>query len=160
MFGVNRLPSANDPVGPLPSDNDEGGLRAPPGLKGWRKAWWWFDFIILVKLARLRFIGILAVIGVIITQWDTLNAYYEKWTRPSGAVAAAASGIEYFCPMHPSIIRDAHMPLSAAPPDSETFPSVPDQQTISTPIAPSITPRPSVESETKGATIPTLKMKR
>jgi membrane fusion protein, copper/silver efflux system len=87
--------------------DDEGGLRAPPHLKGWRKAWWWFDFIILVKLARLRFIAILVVIGVIITQWDTLAAYYDKWTRPdNGADVAVGSDIEYFCPMHPSIIRD------------------------------------------------------
>ena len=41
---------------------DEGGLRAPPQLKGWRKAWWWFDFIILVKLARLRFVAVLVAI--------------------------------------------------------------------------------------------------
>ncbi|HEY2827739.1 MAG TPA: efflux RND transporter periplasmic adaptor subunit, partial [Pirellulales bacterium] len=91
-----------------PRFDDEGGLRAPSHLKGWRKAWWWFDFIILVKLARLRFIAILVVIGVIITQWDTLAAYYDRWTRPEGAedVAGSASDIEYFCPMHPSIIRD------------------------------------------------------
>ncbi len=63
---------------------DEGGLRAPPGLTGWRKAWWWFDFIILVKLARLRFIAVLVLIGAIITQWDLLAAYYDKWTRPRG----------------------------------------------------------------------------
>src|SRR5579871_1329108 len=96
---------ANDPT---PRFDDEGGLRAPPHLKGWRKAWWWFDFIILVKLARLRFIAILVVIGLIITQWDTLAAYYDKWTRPDNDtdVAAAESDIEYFCPMHPSIIRD------------------------------------------------------
>ncbi len=106
MVGTNNFPSPDGDVESPATRDDEGGLRAPPGLKGWRKAWWWFDFIILVKLARLRFIGILAVIGVIITQWDTLNAYYEKWTRPAGAVTAAASGIEYFCPMHPSIIRD------------------------------------------------------
>jgi Cu(I)/Ag(I) efflux system membrane fusion protein len=85
---------------------DEGGLRAPPGLTGWRKAWWWFDFIILVKLARLRFIGVLLVIGVIITQWDRVTAYYEKWTRGSDASVAAGGGFEWFCPMHPSIVRD------------------------------------------------------
>jgi Cu(I)/Ag(I) efflux system membrane fusion protein len=85
---------------------DEGGLRAPPGLEGWRKAWWWFDFIILVKLARLRFIAVLAAIGLVITQWDTLAAYYDKWTRPANAVAGAASDVEWFCPMHPSVIRD------------------------------------------------------
>ncbi|MFO1094056.1 MAG: efflux RND transporter periplasmic adaptor subunit [Planctomycetaceae bacterium] len=88
------------------SDFDEGGLRAPPGLKGWRKAWWWFDFIILVKLARLRFIAVLAVIGVVITQWDLLAAYYDRWTRPADAVAGAGSDVEWFCPMHPSIVRD------------------------------------------------------
>jgi Cu(I)/Ag(I) efflux system membrane fusion protein len=86
---------------------DEGGLRAPPELRGWRKWWWWFDFIILVKLARLRFIGILVLIGFVITQWDTLLNYYEKWTRPAHATAAGGGGdVEYFCPMHPTVIRD------------------------------------------------------
>ncbi len=86
--------------------DDEGGLRAPPHLHGWRKAWWWFDFIILVKLARLRFLGILVVIGVVITQWDTLVAYYDKWTRPADSAQAAGGDTEYFCPMHPTIVRD------------------------------------------------------
>lgn len=85
---------------------DEGGLRAPPGLTFWRKAWWWFDFVILVKLARLRFIAILAAIGIVITQWDTLVAWYEKATRPTTAVSAVASDTEFFCPMHPSVVRD------------------------------------------------------
>jgi Cu(I)/Ag(I) efflux system membrane fusion protein len=94
------------PVPSPPDDKDEGGLRAPPGLTGWRKAWWWFDFIILVKLARLRFIAILVVIGLVITQWDWLQANYDKWTRPAASPTAnAASDIEYFCPMHPTIIR-------------------------------------------------------
>jgi hypothetical protein len=94
------------PANTVPPGDDEGGLRAPPGLTGWRKAWWWFDFIILVKLARLRFIAILVVIGVVITQWDWLLANYDKWTRPATSpTEGAASGIEYFCPMHPTIIR-------------------------------------------------------
>ena len=102
----NRIPAdrVND-AHSVPAE-DEGGLRAPPGLKGWRKAWWWFDFIILVKLARLRFIAVLAAIGVVITQWDLLFAYYDKWTRPASAAAAASSGLEWFCPMHPTVIRD------------------------------------------------------
>jgi Cu(I)/Ag(I) efflux system membrane fusion protein len=93
----------HDPRGRI---DDEGGLRAPPGLTGWRKAWWWFDFIILVKLARLRFIAVLVAIGAVITQWDRLSAHYDKWTRPAGAPASAAGDAEWHCPMHPSVIRD------------------------------------------------------
>ncbi len=85
----------------------EGGLRAPPGLGFWRKVWWWFDFIILVKLARLRFIAVLVAIGGVIAYWDTLQAYYAKWTRPAAStVAGADAGTEYWCPMHPTIVRD------------------------------------------------------
>ena len=82
------------------------GLAAPPELTGWRKAWWWFDLIILVKLARLRFIAVLAVIGIAITQWDLLAAYYDKLTRPTHGAAEPAGDVEWFCPMHPSVIRD------------------------------------------------------
>jgi membrane fusion protein, copper/silver efflux system len=85
---------------------DEGGLRPPPGLSFWRRMWWWFDFVILVKLARLRFVAILVVIGVVITQWDLLISYYDKWTRPTVTAAAGGSNVEWFCPMHPSVVRD------------------------------------------------------
>ena len=85
---------------------DEGGLRAPPELTGWRKVWWWFDFIILVKLARLRFIGILALIGLVITQWDTLVAYYDRLMRPAEGVMTSTGDVEWFCPMHPAVVRD------------------------------------------------------
>jgi Cu(I)/Ag(I) efflux system membrane fusion protein len=97
----------------------EGGLRAPPGLGLLGRAWWWFHFLVLVKLARLRFIAVLALVGLVILKWETLNAYYEKWTRPAATAAAAAAGTEYYCPMHPQVVRDHHdkcpicgMPLS------------------------------------------------
>ncbi len=93
----------SDDVEPMP--NDEGGLRAPPHLKGWRKAWWWFDFVILVKLARLRFIAVLVVIGAVITQWDLLAAYYDKWTRPASAAETAGGDVRVVLP---------HAPLSGA----------------------------------------------
>ena len=44
----------------------------------WRNAWQ----VIKTIQARLRFIAILAAIGGVIVYWDTLKAYYEKWTRP------------------------------------------------------------------------------
>jgi Cu(I)/Ag(I) efflux system membrane fusion protein len=96
-----------DPVENVNSRNDEGGLRAPDGLGPLGRAWWWFHFVILVKLARLRFIAVLVAIGGVIAYWDTINAYYEKWTRPLlGTETAVSSDTEYWCPMHPTIVRD------------------------------------------------------
>lgn len=128
----------NAPTEPRPAETDpqlrdEGGLRAPPGLSPLGKTWWWFDFVILVKLARLRFIAILAAIGIVITQWDTLIAYYEKWTRPTTAAAAASSDTEFFCPMHPSVVRDngkekcpiCFMPLSKRKKGEQTTETLP-----------------------------------
>src|SRR5260370_29096612 len=84
----------------------EGGWRAPPGLGFWAKGWWWFHFLILVNIARLRFIAILVLLGVVIVKWDWFAAVYERWTRSQGAAHAAHSDTEYYCPMHPTVIRD------------------------------------------------------
>lgn len=94
--------SANSPDQPI----DEGGLRAPAEYGDLRKLWWWFDFVILVKLARLRFVGILIVIGLMIVYWDTLAAYFDKWSRPSATEQAAGPTAEFFCPMHPTVVRE------------------------------------------------------
>ncbi|HWY85957.1 MAG TPA: efflux RND transporter periplasmic adaptor subunit [Gemmataceae bacterium] len=99
----NTRPPGHDPD---KTPRDEGGLRAPPGLSFWRKAWWWFDFVVLVNLARLRFIGLLVLIGIVIVKWDTFVAYYERWARPADHEQSAGADFEYFCPMHPSVIRD------------------------------------------------------
>ena len=48
-YGPRQLDPSNREVPP-----DEGGLRAPADLSFWRKAWWWFDFAVLVNLARFR----------------------------------------------------------------------------------------------------------
>lgn len=82
----------------------EGGLRAPAHFGRLRKVWWWFDFLVLVKLARLRFIAILTAIGLVIVYWDSLLARYDKWTRKSSADAGVESGVDYFCPMHPQVV--------------------------------------------------------
>jgi Cu(I)/Ag(I) efflux system membrane fusion protein len=99
-------PPADGAPDHTPAPQSEGGLRAPPGLGPWGKFWWWFHFVILVKLARLRFIAILAAIGLVIVKWDTLKAYYEHWTRPDAGQEAAHSDTEFWCPMHPTIVRD------------------------------------------------------
>lgn len=96
----------------------EGGLRAPAHYSTLRKMWWWFDFLILVKLARLRFIAILVAIGAVIVYWETLHAYYEKWTRPfSGQEQVVSADTEFWCPMHPTIVREKpdKCPICAMP---------------------------------------------
>src|ERR1700687_5847068 len=68
---------------------------------------WWKLWLVLKTLqARLRFVFILVAIGGLIAYWDTLSAYYDRWTRPPGDTATASADTEYFCPMHPYIVRD------------------------------------------------------
>ncbi len=87
---------------------DDGGLRAPPGLGRWGKFWWWLKFWLFVKTARLRFLAILAAVGLVIVKWDVLAAYYERWQRAAfgGSGHAASSDTEFYCSMHPTIVRD------------------------------------------------------
>src|SRR5258708_6880180 len=66
--------------------------------------WWNLWLILKVVQARLRFVAILLGIGGLIAYWDTLSAYYDKWTRPSGDADAVSTDVEYFCPMHPFIV--------------------------------------------------------
>jgi len=77
-------------------------------------------FVFEVVNVRLRFILILVLTGILIGYWDTIANYYEKYTRPKNvADTVMVSNIEFFCPMHPNVIRDARgscpicgMPLS------------------------------------------------
>lgn len=79
-----------------------------------------FRQVIITLFARLRFVAILGVIGLVIVKWDLLMAHYEKWTRSSEAETPADATTEYFCPMHPTVVRDTNkekcpicfMPLS------------------------------------------------
>ena len=61
--------------------------------------------VLLVALARLRFLVVLGAIGFVIVKWDDLLARYDKWTRRAGAEVAADADHEFFCPMHPTIVR-------------------------------------------------------
>src|SRR5262249_2774648 len=38
--------------------------------------------------------------------WEGIWNTYEKWHRPAAERPAATSGAEFFCPMHPGIVRD------------------------------------------------------
>jgi Cu(I)/Ag(I) efflux system membrane fusion protein len=99
-------PAANGALLASTPPDGEGGLRAPSGLGPWGKFWWWLKFWLFVKTARLRFIAVLVGVGAVIAYWETLNAYYERWTRPAAGQAVAHADTEFWCPMHPAIVRD------------------------------------------------------
>ena len=76
-------------------------VDAPAHTVSW-KVW----LIARTTLARLRFLAIVVIIGAVIVKWDTIIAIKDKLFRHAPEVEAAAAGVEFFCPMHPQIVRD------------------------------------------------------
>jgi Cu(I)/Ag(I) efflux system membrane fusion protein len=74
-----------------------------------------FRFLFKVIEIRLRFILVLVATFVLIGKWDTIKNYWEKWTRPSTTAVQANSDTEFFCPMHPSVVRDSLEPDGSVP---------------------------------------------
>jgi Cu(I)/Ag(I) efflux system membrane fusion protein len=75
--------------------------------------------VIKVIELRLRFIILIAGTGLAFGYWDVLWNHYEKWARPASGIPTAGTGFEFYCPMHPAVVRDDHgicpicgMPLS------------------------------------------------
>src|SRR6266550_2658326 len=65
--------------------------------------------VVQILFARLRFIAIFIVAALVVGYWDHIKNYYDKWTRPAVApdslVSAAAGDVEFYCPMHPEVVR-------------------------------------------------------
>lgn len=92
-----REPHSALPEGPAPAPL----TSSEPPLTRWQK----FRMVVKVVELRLRFIALMAATGLVFGYWDTIWNHYEKWTRPLGAAHAAASDVEYYCPMHPTVIQ-------------------------------------------------------
>ncbi len=62
-----------------------------------------------VVLARLRFIMVFLIAALVVGYWDNIKNHVDKWTRPAVApdslVDASKATIEYYCSMHPHVIR-------------------------------------------------------
>ena len=125
MDDDNKLTSlANQAV----AENAAGDESPPPFAEErspGRRLWMIFKVIEV----RLRFIAILVITGIILVEWDSIKNHWHKWTRPDGRVYSAAraslgeraahslfsvpaeeedSDTEYYCPMHPNVVR-AHL---------------------------------------------------
>src|SRR5215208_7930417 len=90
------LPGRTDVAAPAP-----GAADGRPSPSRWQK----FRMIVKVVELRLRFIALMAATGLVFGYWDTIRNRYEKWARPTSAMQAAAPGVEFYCPMHPTVVR-------------------------------------------------------
>ncbi len=65
--------------------------------------------VVQIVFARLRFIAIFVIAALVVGYWDHIKNYYDRWTRPAVApdslVSTAAGDIEFYCPMHPEVVR-------------------------------------------------------
>ena len=79
-----------------------------------RRALW---TVVKVIELRLRFIVLMLGTGLVFGYWDTLANRFEKWRRPPGRIHEVAGRVEYFCPMHPSVIvaTPAQCPICGMP---------------------------------------------
>jgi Cu(I)/Ag(I) efflux system membrane fusion protein len=91
----NGLPASVDPA--ASESNDHQVAR----LTRWQK----LRLVVKVVELRVRFIALLAATGFAFVYWDTLWNRYDKWRRPSADHYTAATGLEFFCPMHPQVVQ-------------------------------------------------------
>ena len=78
----------------------------------WKKV----KLILEVVEVRLRFVAILVATALVIGYWDTISNYWDKWMRPPSAAASqTTSGQEYYCPMHPQVVRAGLEPNGEVP---------------------------------------------
>jgi Cu(I)/Ag(I) efflux system membrane fusion protein len=66
---------------------------------------------------RVRFIALIGMTGLVFGYWDTIQNHLEKWARPPRARPTSETGNEFYCPMHPAVVRDesAHCPSCGMP---------------------------------------------
>jgi Cu(I)/Ag(I) efflux system membrane fusion protein len=80
------------------------------------RTWDRIRFLFKVVEIRLRFVLIFVATFILIGKWDTIKNYWSKWSRPANATAAKpTSDTEFFCPMHPSVVRESLEPDGSVP---------------------------------------------
>jgi RND family efflux transporter MFP subunit len=56
---------------------------------------------------RLRFIFVFIVIGIVVGNWAWIQNVVDRLTRPAATDEQVAGDSEWFCPMHPSVVRSS-----------------------------------------------------
>ena len=67
-------------------------------------------------MKRVRFIAILAGVGLFIGYWDTVKSHWDRWTHPRAAAnRELPAGEEFFCSMDPQVVRTTYEPNGDVP---------------------------------------------
>jgi Cu(I)/Ag(I) efflux system membrane fusion protein len=80
-----------------------------------KSRWQRTKFLLRAIEVRLRFIALFVAIGLLMAYWRTLENYWDHFTRPSTQAASAARNTEYYCPMHPNVVRPGLEPNGSVP---------------------------------------------
>jgi Cu(I)/Ag(I) efflux system membrane fusion protein len=89
-------------------------IVTPDGMPHTR--WQKLRLVGLVILKRVRFIAVLAGVGMFIGYWDTVMNYWDKWTQPRRIASHELEpGHEFYCPMDPQVVRSSYEPNGDIP---------------------------------------------
>jgi len=62
--------------------------------------------VLQILQVRLRFIVLMALVGIVAGNWENIMNHWDRWRRPAAvATGETTQEIEYFCAMHPNVIR-------------------------------------------------------
>ncbi len=61
--------------------------------------------LVRILFVRLRFILVFVVVGLIVGNWSAITNLVDRMTRPENAADRVLGEYEWFCPMHPSVVR-------------------------------------------------------
>ncbi len=99
-------------TGGTPTLRDTGERPMTPELTGRQKLW----LVGLVIMKRVRFIAILAGVGLFVGYWDTVKSHWDRWTHPHAAAnRELPPGEEFFCSMDPQVVRSTYEPNGDVP---------------------------------------------
>jgi Cu(I)/Ag(I) efflux system membrane fusion protein len=112
MKEENACGSQGEPTSDTNSSDTNSAQQNDEPLTGRQKRWLFF----LVTVKRVRFLVIVAGVGVFIGNWDTVKLHWDRWTHPrSAAVRKVPAGKEFFCPMDPQVTRNGYEPSGDVP---------------------------------------------